>query len=136
MGCGGSTPAEPVDAGPRSPRADVQGRPDNSAVPARQNGGSDPDAGTSLRGSRQNPNPKRREAYSSGKQAMSAGPAQATQPAATPKSHADMEQLRKSCKELVLFNSMTTEQQEKIFEAMFEVRHARGRRRHAHAMWP
>lgn len=120
MGCGGSKLEEGGADQGSSSRTDDRGRAGKSVVPARQNGGSDPEAGASFKKVR----PERREAYSSGKQALgpSAGPAPSQQPAAAPKSAADMDQLRKSCATIMLFSTMTADQQEKIFEAMFEVR--------------
>ena len=38
------------------------------------------------------------------------------------KSAADMARLRESCAGIMLFSTMTSEQQEAIFDAMFEVR--------------
>ena len=64
---------------------------------------------------------QRREAFSSGKQAMGSAPAVADSKPAAPKTPEQIESLTSSCGNLVLFSSMSEEQQRSIFDAMFEV---------------
>ena len=113
MGCGGSRPdgldGQPLTGGDKLGTAGGAGKQ------------SSPRTG-----------PVRREGYSSGKRPTYGGAAAlAAQQPSAPKSASDLQQLRTACSSLVLFSSMTTEQQDAIFSLMFEVS-ARAGRRSAH----
>ena len=110
MGCSGSTPA---GADPSHVKPEV-GTADSFSKKATQ----------------QQPQPQRkaslvavrREGYSSGKTTTGAPSASNEMISGTTiKTANDLDGLRKACSAIVLFSTMTTEQQEAIFAAMFEV---------------
>ena len=110
MGCSGSTPA---GADPSHVKPEV-GTADSFSKKATQQ--------------QQQPQRKaslvavRREGYSSGKTTTGAPSASNEMISGTTiKTANDLDGLRKACSAIVLFSTMTTEQQEAIFAAMFEV---------------
>ena len=121
MGCSGSTPAgaDPSHVKPEVGTADSFSKKATQQQPPQQRKASLVAV--------------RREGYSSGKTTTGAPSASNEMISGTTiKTANDLDGLRKACSAIVLFSTMTTEQQEAIFAAMFEVREARSRPTRAH----